>query len=96
LVTVSSKVSASLNSSTMRGLAGCNFDLRRQGGQGVAMLAQQSLEGEDAGAAALAGSGRPAHAGEGPRAGLDRGSDLAVVDDLTVADDHWIPSSPTN
>jgi hypothetical protein len=87
-VTVSSNVRASLNRATTRGLAGCNVDLRRQGSDGVLMLAQQSLEREDAPAAVFPCPGGPAQPGQRPCPGVDRAHDCLVVDDPTVADDH--------
>jgi hypothetical protein len=53
------------------------------------MLADQGLDGEDAGAAVRAGTGRLAHLGEGRGSGLDGLNDCCVVDDEAVADDHW-------
>ena len=55
------------------------------------MLAHQSSHREDAGPAVAAGTGGPAHLGEGARAGIDGRGDGLVVDDVTVADDHGIP-----
>jgi hypothetical protein len=56
------------------------------------MLAQQSLEREDARAAISAGTGRLAHLRHGPGARVDSTGNGLVVDDLAVADDHGNPS----
>jgi hypothetical protein len=52
------------------------------------MLAQQTLQREDAGAASSARTGRIAHLRDRPGARLDGTRDGPVVDDLAVADDH--------
>src|SRR5919112_861755 len=88
LVTVSSNVRASLNRETTRGLTGCNVDLRRQGGDGPLMLAQQPLEREDARAAVTARAGGPADPGQRPGTLVDRARHRLVVDDPAVAHDH--------
>ena len=90
LVTVSSKVSASFRRSMIRGLAGCTFHLHESDLIVWHMLAQQSLEREDAGSAVSAGSGRLAHVGDRSSALVDGAGDLLVVDDYAVADDHRV------
>ena len=52
------------------------------------MLAQQPLHGEDAAATVPARPGRLAHLCERPGAAVDALDDVAVADDLTVADNH--------
>jgi hypothetical protein len=88
LVTVSSSVRASLSRSTTRRSTGCTFDLLEHGIDRHPMLAHEALESEDAGAATLAGAGRPADLGHCPRTAVDGERHLLAVDDLAVADDH--------
>jgi hypothetical protein len=52
------------------------------------MLTQDSLDRENASATVLPRAGRPADLGEGARAVLDGGADVAVAHDATVANDH--------
>jgi len=52
------------------------------------MLAQEALEGEDAGATVLAGAGGAAELGDRPGALVEGVRHLLVVDDFAVADNH--------
>jgi len=56
------------------------------------MLAQETLDGEDAAAAVLTGAGGTTDLTHGARAILHGRNDVAVADDLAVADDHGSPS----
>jgi hypothetical protein len=81
-------VSAWLRSSMIRGLAGCNVDLRQGGHQGGPMLTHQSLEGEHASSALLPGAGRPADPSQRSGALAHGLRHLTVGDDPAVAHDH--------
>src|SRR5512139_1355870 len=91
LTTLSSKVSASLSSSTTLGSAGRMGRLRALGNLGCHMLAHQASHREDAGATVTARAGGPAHLGQGARTGVDGRRDGRVVDHVAVTDDHGIP-----
>src|SRR5215218_3082502 len=97
LVTVSSKVSASLSSSTTRGLTGCtghsHFSIGRIGlgtalGTDRAMLTHQIAEGADAVAAGAAGTGLPGHVGDAAGAVGDGLEDVAVGHHVAVTHVH--------
>src|SRR3712207_3761967 len=92
LVTVSSRVRASLRSSTTRGLTGCTshsqFSLGIAVGTDRAMLAHEIAEGADAVAARAAGPGLPGDVGHAPGAVGDGLEDVAVGHDVAVAHVH--------
>src|SRR4051794_19697797 len=104
LVTVSSKVNASLSSSTTRGLTGCTSDSQFSFGRGAglgagvalgralgsdrAMLAHEVAEGTDAVAAGAAGPGLPGDVGDAPGAICDGLEDVAVGHHVAVAHVH--------
>src|SRR5690349_735745 len=100
LVTVSSNVSASLSSSTTRGLTGCTSDsqfglgveLGHHGGGALgsdrAMLAHQVAQRADAVAAGAAGTGLAGDVGDAAGAVGDRLEHVAIGDDGAVAHVH--------
>src|SRR4051794_12944280 len=92
LVTVSSKVRASLSSSTTRGLTGCTrhfqFSLGGSLGSDGAMLAHEVAEGADAVAAGAAGAGLAGDVGHAAGAVRDGLEDVAVGHNVAVAHVH--------
>src|SRR4051794_35725352 len=97
LVTVSSKVSASLSSSTTRGLTGCtshfHFSLGRMLfgtalGSDRTMLTHELTEGADAVATGAPGAGLPGDVGHAAGAVGDRLEDVPVGHHVAVAHVH--------
>src|SRR3954462_10307056 len=103
LVTVSSNVSASLSSSTTRGLTGCTSDSQFSSDRGAglgagvalgalgsdrAMLAHQVAERGHAVPAGAAGAGLAGHVGHAAGPVRDGFEDVAVGDDGAVAHVH--------
>src|ERR687889_227391 len=92
LVTVSSKVRASLSSSTTRGLTGCTshsqFSLGFSLGTDRAMLAHEVAERADAVPAGAAGPGLAGDVGDAAGAVGDGFQDVAVGHHVAVAHVH--------
>src|SRR5215216_6063056 len=88
LVTVSSKVRASLSSSTMRGLTGCTNHSPGRSINDRAMLAHQLAQRRNAAAAGPAGGGVAGDVGHAAGPVGDGLHDVAVGHDVAVADEH--------
>src|SRR3954447_20610717 len=94
LVTVSSKVNASLSSSTTRGLTGCTGHLFDSIGRNRARLAHQFAQRADASAAYPAGTGLEGDVPDAAGAVGDGLDHVAVGDHGAVADVHGASQVP--